>query len=518
MESIPMTEHYHFTNPILPGFYPDPSICCVGEDYYLVTSSFEYFPGVPLFHSRDLIHWRQIGHCLTRASQVRLGPPGLFAPTLRYHEGRFYMVTTNVSHGGNFYVSTDDPTGSWSEPIFLQQGGIDPSLTFDEGHVYLRTQGHWPPQGSGKELPRGVYQCEIDIATGKQLTKTRLIWGGSGGCLPEGPHLYHIGDFYYLMIAEGGTFYGHMETLARSKSPWGPFEACPHNPILTHRNEDVHPIQGTGHADLIEAHDGSWWIVFLAFRPQDGQYHHLGRETFLAPITWTSDGWPVLLTGKTVRLTMPAQSLLPARVWPQESARDDFDSPTLRLCWNFLRNPDPASWSFYERPGLLRLYGSGFTLDAEEDSPTFIGRRQQHFACRVRAYLQFIPARDGEEAGLTVYMNHQHHYEIAITRLEGQTQVIVRRRIGDLSSIVAHAVVDTEPIELVIESDINKYTFSCKQSGQRAQTLATGATRFLSSEVAGTYTGVYLGMYATSNGQGRAAPADFSWFEYLPLD
>jgi xylan 1,4-beta-xylosidase len=276
-----------YSNPILPGFYPDPSVCRVGEDYYLVTSSFEYFPGVPIFHSRDLIHWRQIGHCLTRPDQLRLaGVPssgGIFAPTLRYHDGLFYMVTTNVSYGGNFYVFTDDPGGAWSEPVFVQQGGIDPSLCFDRGHVYFTS--------TGESSLMGIYQSEIDIKSGKKLTETRFLWSGTGGRYPEGPHLYHIGDYYYLMIAEGGTEYGHMETLARSQSPWGPFEPCPHNPLLTHRNESQSPIQGTGHADLVEAHDGSWWLVFLGFRPQRWQYHHLGRETFLAPVTWSAAGW-----------------------------------------------------------------------------------------------------------------------------------------------------------------------------------------------------------------------------------
>nr|WP_201384148.1 glycoside hydrolase family 43 protein [Ktedonobacter sp. SOSP1-52] len=199
-----MTEKLAYTNPVLPGFHPDPSVCRVGQEYYLVTSSFEYFPGVPIFHSRDLVHWRQIGHCLTRASQVPLAnigaSRGIFAPTLRYHAGRFYMVTTNVSSGGNFFVYADDPAGEWSEPIYLKQGGIDPSLCFDEGHVYLTSAAAWEPHG--------ILQCEIDLATGEQLTETRTIWAGTGGRWPEGPHLYHLGEYYYLMIAEGELHMG----------------------------------------------------------------------------------------------------------------------------------------------------------------------------------------------------------------------------------------------------------------------------------------------------------------------
>jgi alpha-N-arabinofuranosidase len=507
-----MSRTQRYSNPILPGFYPDPSICRVEEEYYLVTSSFEYFPGVPIFHSRDLLHWQQIGHCLTRTSQVPLADirssQGIFAPTLRYHEGRFYMVTTNISNGGNFYVYTENPAGEWSEPLFLQQGGIDPSFLFENGHVYFTSSDKWPE-------PR-IYQCEIDITTGQQLTESRLLWQGSGGRYPEGPHLYHIGDFYYLMIAEGGTEYGHMETLARSKSPWGPFEPCPHNPILTQRNHGTHPLQGTGHADLLEAHDGSWWLVFHGIRPHNGQFHHIGRETLLAPVTWTEDGWLQVSPEKTVNLSMHAETL-PEHIWPAEPTRDDFDAPILHFNWNFLRNPNPADWSLSERPGWLRLYGSALTLDAQ-GSPTFVGRRQQHFACRARVHLQFTPARDGEEAGVTVLMNNQHHYEIALTRLEGQLQVIVRRRIGDLSALVARTMVSTDTIELAIQADANAYTFSYALPDQDMHVLATGLARYLSSEVAGGFTGVYLGMYATSNGQDRATPADFAWFDYVPLD
>jgi xylan 1,4-beta-xylosidase len=512
MKEAMMREKRTYKNPVIPGFYPDPSACRVGEEYYLATSSFAYFPGVPIFQSRDLIHWQQIGHGLTRASQLQLSgvasSQGIFAPTLRYHDGLFYLVTTNVSFGGNFYVFTADPAGEWSEPVFLQQGGIDPSFCFDGGHVYLTSNGGGPR--------RGIYQCEIDPQTGAQLTEAHYLWSGTGGRFPEAPHLYHIGNSYYLLIAEGGTEYGHMVTVARSTSPWGPFEACPHNPILTHRDEDDHPIQGTGHADLLQAHDGSWWLVFLGFRPRERLYHHLGRETFLAPVTWTSDGWPLISPTKTVQLDMETETL-PISTWPQEPTRDDFDAPTLRFCWNFLRNPNPESWSLSERPGWLRLYGSALPLDAQ-DSLAFLGRRQQHFSCSARTCLHFELTREGEEAGLVVLMDNQHHYEVALTRLEGQTQVIVRRRIGDLSALVARAIVHAEIVELEIRANAERYTFFYALPGHPAQELATGSTRYLSTEVAGGFTGVYLGMYATSNGQGRTGPADFDWFEYVPLD
>jgi len=500
-----------YANPIISGFYPDPSICRVGEDYYLITSSFEYFPGVPVFHSRDLVHWEQIGHCLTTATQLPLAQAGsskgIFAPTIRYHDGVFYMVTTNVSVGKHFYVFTDNPEGPWSEPIWIDQEGIDSSLFFDDdGKVYFTWTNF-----------AGISQAEIDIKTGAFKHEPRLIWKGTGGRYPEAPHLYKINGLYYLMIAEGGTEYGHMETIARSESPWGPFEPCPRNPILTHRNQGAQVIQGTGHADLIEAHDGSWWMVFLGFRPieQYANYHHLGRETFLAPVKWDESGWPVVYHNGTVDLEMEAEGLKPY-VFIGDATQDDFDQPHLQLKWNFLRNPYAENWSLRERPGWLRLKGSAVRLD-DVDSPAFVGRRQQHFSCKVRTLLDFSPRAEHEEAGLTVLMNEQHHYEIAVSYREGARIVMVRRRIGDLSAIVAQAAIPNGLIVLEIQAMPKLYSFAYSLEGQEAKVLATGSTRYLSSEVAGGFTGVYFGLYATGNGQVATSPADFDWFDYQPL-
>lgn len=502
-----------YNNPILPGFHPDPSICRVGEMYYLVTSSFAYFPGVPIFESRDLIHWQQINYCLTRPEQISLqgadSSLGIWAPTLRFHAGRFYMTTTNMSGRGNFYVSSDDPSGTWSDPIWINQDGIDPSLFFDtDGKVYFTSNGDNPP---------GIYQSEIDITTGALLTEPRLIWTGTGGMHPEGPHLYKIGAWYYLMIAEGGTWYGHMETLARSSSPWGPFTPCPRNPILTHRDRANHPIQGTGHADLVQASDGNWWLIFLAYRPRDISFHHLGRETFLAPVRWDQDGWPVIGNNGTVELAMqgPVTSEHP---WPSVPKRDNFSAITLRLDWNFLRNPHPATWSLEERPGWLRLRGSAITLD-DRDSPAWLGRRQEHFACRVETQLDFTPGVLGEEAGLTVYANERHHYEIGLTWHSTNTRrLFVRRRIGDLSAIVFQTSLPTGLVTLAIETAGDHYTFCYALHGEAFQPVAEGATRYLATEVAGGFSGVYFALYATGNRQQSVSPADFAWFEYRVIE
>ena len=383
-----------FHNPVLGGFYPDPSICRVGDDYYLVNSTFEYFPGVPIFHSRDLVHWRRIGHCLTRKSQLNLdkiaASCGIFAPTLRYHDGTFYMITTNITRGGNFYVTAKDPAGPWSEPVWLDPDGMDPSLLFDDdGSVYYTRH-----KGGAHGY---IAQCLLDVENGKLQGPLRKIWAGTGDQWPEGPHLNKIDGTYYLMIAEGGTSYDHMVTIARSGSPWGPFESNPNNPILTHRNRPDHPIQALGHADIIETPDG-WWMVCLGIRPQGGRMHHLGRETFLAPVTWNENGWPVVNGGGTLEITMPAPDL-PEYTFEELPAKDEFENETLRLEYNYIRNPVEDNYLLTARPGWLRLIGSAVTMN-DQDSPTFVGRRQTDLNCRVSVKLDFNPRNENEEAGL----------------------------------------------------------------------------------------------------------------------
>lgn len=504
-------------NPVIPGFHPDPSVVRVGEDFYLVTSSFEFFPGVPVFHSRDMVHWRQIGHVLTRDSQLPLqgarASGGIYAPTIRYHGGTFYMVTTNVTGGGNFYVTAKDPAGPWSEPVWVkEQGGIDPSLFFDEdGTTYLLSNG-----GGPGDRERGIYQSTIDVATGKLTSTPRLIWRGTGGRYAEAPHMYRVKGVYYLMIAEGGTEYGHMETIARSRSPWGPFEPCPRNPILTHKNSHVEqPVQATGHADLVEDKDGKWWMVLLAIRPQGGKWHHLGRETFLAPVTWDAGGWPLVNGGRGVELEMSL--VLPGNDTPVVTpARSTFDGP-LGFEWNHLRNPDRAAYSLTARPGWLELRGSALTLGAVA-SPTFVGRRQQHFAARVATRLDFAPTREGDEAGLSVFQNPTHHYEIAVRRTATGREVFVRQTIGaSLSSVTASARLDgEEPVELEVVAAPLEYRFAVVDARGARHDLGTAQTRYLASEVADGFTGVYFGLYATGNGSAASVPAAFDWFDYEP--
>lgn len=510
------TQPRTFHNPIISGFHPDPSICRVGDDYYVANSSFEYFPGVPVYHSKDLVHWKLIGYCLTRKSQLNLDKArasgGIYAPTIRYNKGTFYMVTTCVDKGGNFYVTAKDPAGPWSEPVWLDRDGMDPSLFFDDdGTVYYtRHVG----QGDGY-----IGQTTLDLQSGKLAGPLKEVWKGTGGIWPEGPHLYRIKGKYYLMCAEGGTSYDHMVTIARSDSPWGPFVSDPNNPILTHRNQPTSPFQAVGHADIVGTPDG-WWMVSLGIRPQGGRFHHLGRETFLAPVTWTADGWPVV-NGKGWIDPELAAPRLPQKIWERPPARDDFGKASLALEWNYIRNPYVENYSLTERPGFLRLHGSAVPLNLQ-DSPTFVGRQQTDLNCRASTLLEFKPSADNEEAGLIIRGNDQCHVEVGIASSEGKRWIFFRKAFDHRADAVSQLLGEGSVVLTVVASPL-EYRFFYQLSGGLEKPLGRIATRDLSTEVIGTssnmnFTGVYIALYATGNGKKSVSPADFDWFEYIGND
>jgi alpha-N-arabinofuranosidase len=509
-----------YTNPVLSGFHADPSVCRVGDDYYLATSSFEYFPGVPIYHSKDLVHWRQIGHALTRASQLSMAhtrsSQGIYAPTLRCHGGTFYMVTTNMEGGGAFYVHTKDPAGPWSEPVWLndKSWGMDPSLFFDDdGKAY------YTRHGGGEH--GGVYQAQIDLEAGKLLEQPRLIWPGTGGVWPEGPHLYKHDGLYYLMISEGGTSYNHSLTMARSKSPFGPFEAAPSNPILTHRGHPELPLQATGHGDLVQTPEGKWWVTLLGIRPQS-QRHHLGRETLLAPAAWNEQGWLTVNGGAPLQLTMPAAGLPPAAPWPAEPLRDNFDAPTLALQWAQLRGPGDGLWSLGERAGVLRLKGSDVTMN-DVAQPAFIGRRQEHMRMRAATQLEFRPDATSQAAGLVLRQNEKNYYELRVTGAPQRRLELITRMAG-VTALQATAALPPGggPVVLQVESWPDRYEFSYKtvvDDNAPATRIGVAATAPLTSELAGGFTGVFIGMYAEGAGKNKPMPpADFAWFDYQAIE
>jgi xylan 1,4-beta-xylosidase len=504
-----------FGNPVIAGFHPDPSVCRAGEDYYLACSSFEYFPGVPVFHSRDLVHWSQVGNALDRPGQLPLAgaPPsgGVYAPTLRHHDGKFWLITWNASHGGTVLFTADDPAGPWSDPVRVPGAtGFDPDLAWDaDGRCWCTYAG--------------IEQVRIDPATGQALGEPRRLWSGTPGAqFPEAPHLYRIGGYWYLLIAEGGTERGHCVSVARGREPWGPFEPCPANPIVSHRSTGS-TIQSTGHADLVEAPDGSWWMVLLGTRPRGGfpGWHVLGRETYLVPVTW-DEGWPV--AGEVE----PAMAAPPWPLHPVAASegRDDFDEARLHPRWVSLRSRPDQCWSTQDRPGWLTLRARDGSADdpggsADDPGVTLVGRRQQHLSCRVRVLADATHGR----GGVTIRLDERHHYEIEATGGAGGAdgEISALARIGPLRQAVATQVVPAGPVVLRIEVIATKpgLEHPLKEPdmvhlGMEAPdgtftVLAELDGRYLSTEVAGGFTGRVIGMYATS---GTVA---FDWYDYEPI-
>ncbi|MET9760893.1 glycoside hydrolase family 43 protein [Streptomyces sp. NPDC006372] len=490
------------TNPVIPGFHPDPSVCRVGDDYYLVCSSFEYFPGIPVFHSRDLVHWTQLGNALDRPSQLPLdaGTPssgGIYAPTLRHHDGRFWLIVTLVTEGGgNMLFTATDPAGPWSDPVHLPGvPGIDPDLAWDEDGTCWCTVA-------------GVGQVRIDPYTGETFGEPRRLWSGTPGAMaPEAPHLYRIGAYWYLLIAEGGTERGHGVSIARGHAPTGPFEPCPANPVLSHRSSD-RPIQNTGHADLVQGPDGSWWMVLLGVRPGGGTpgWHVLGRETFLAPVEWV-DGWPVVGELSPVG-AVPGWPLVPG---PVEADRDDFDLSELRPRWISVRDRAEEHCTTKERPGWLTLRARGGSLD--ERDVVFAGRRQQHLRCRIRTLIDPSEGR----GGLAVRLDEEHHYEIEAS--DGEVRLL--GRVGPLRTVVASRPVPAGPLVLGVRitdaeprearTGPDALTFGLEEPDGTFTALGTLDGRYLSTEVAGGFTGRVIGLYAA------AGTVHFDWFDYEPL-
>ncbi|NLZ45438.1 MAG: glycoside hydrolase family 43 protein [Clostridiales bacterium] len=514
-----------FQNPIVSGFYPDPSVCRANGKYYMVCSTFQYFPGVPLFESSDLINWKQIGHCLTRESQIMLdkinSSGGVFAPTIRYNDGRFYMVTTNDTTHQNFYVFTDDIYGEWSEPITVEQGGIDPSLYFEGDKVYFMSNGS-DDNGIG-----GVVQCEINIETGKKLSPSKTIWQGTGGRYLEAPHLYKINNKYYLLAAEGGTEYGHMETYAVSDAPFGKFVTCSNNPILTNRDLGGYEIQGAGHGDLVEDNSGNWWLFHLAFR-QSGRwstYHHLGREVFLVPITFDSNG--LISAGENgIVLKEFETDLIANDVVQNVKKHYTFENTCWDLDWCFLRVP--CKENYILEKDRVSLKGTEVSLD-EADSPSFICIRQKDFCAEISCDVRI----DEGEAGITIYMDENHHYDLAMLKTDDSFEVIERLNVGDIKSVQNKVLASLSPsltsnsnasdtdinkqsysysdkVKLIIRADNYSYNFFACINGEEIY-LGSGQTRYLSSEVAGGFTGVVIGLYAyNKNGTNNAEFTNFS--------
>ena len=510
-ESFPLAAG-EYRNPILPGFQPDPSIVRVHDDYYLTNSSFAFFPGLPIYHSRDLVHWDQIGNAIERPEQFRFAGLGIaraiFAPTLRWHDGRFYIVGTCVDCGGTFIIDATDAAGPWSNPHWLPKiDGIDPDLFFDTGSAWIAYNGP-PPDGSPSyEGHRAIWLQEVDLAAfSARGERVLVVNGGVNPALRpiwiEGPHLIKRNAAYYLIAAEGGTASQHSEVVFRSARIGGPYEAAPENPILTQRDLDparAFPITAAGHADFVQTPDGHWWSVFLATRPYRENLSNLGRETFLLPVNWEGE-WPRILPPKTPVPRIVARPALPAGTDVDRSRwRDTFFGHRLDTDWEMMRTPDER-WYRVTRGG-LSLESRAVSISSR-GNPAFLGKRQRHVDAVFEAEMRFRPERAGECAGLVAFADEQHHYFIGLCAASTGSEIVVRKRNGagdpDEGVRMASRAIGSpgKPIRLRISAHGAAYDFSYAIGSSWSTLLAAADGSILASEPTNQFTGTLLGLYA----------------------
>ncbi|NTS65551.1 glycoside hydrolase family 43 protein [Sphingomonas sp. HHU CXW] len=498
-----------YRNPILSGYYPDPSITRVGDDYYLVLSSFAHFPGLPIFHSKDLVAWTQIGNAIDRPDQLDFTnmrtSQAVFAPDISFHDGLFYIVNTCVECGGNYVITAKSPAGPWSNPTWLPFEGIDPSILWEGDRAYI-VNNRAPSEPARYDGHRAIWIQEFDWRARKMTgPSTQLINGGvdlsKKPVWIEGPHILRKDGYYYLTAAEGGTSVNHSQVVFRSKTLLGPYLPGPRNPILTQRDLDParpDPITSTGHAKFVQTPKGDWYATFLGTRPYAGDYYNIGRETFLLPVTWT-DGWPVILPhGTPVPLVAPRPNLprSPAPALPTSGAFayvDEFDGRTLALPWIGVRTPRAPLYTLSD--GNLVL-GRATRIGDRSGAPAFVARRQQHHRATISTTLRFAPDRDGERAGLVAMQSDDNYLFFGVTWLAGKRVVALYTGDAGKERLVASAPVRTGPVTLTMEAN----------GGQMSFTVATGAAtrslardvdvRFLSTNVAGGFVGTLIGPYA----------------------
>lgn len=498
-----------YRNPILSGYYPDPSITRVGDDYYLINSSFTNFPGIPVFHSRNLVDWRQIGNAISRPGQFNFkglsSSRGIYAPDISWHGGVFYIVTTCADCGGNVVMTASNPAGPWSDPIPLAFKGIDPSIFWDsDGKAYV-VNNDAPAETPRYDGHRALWLQEFDAKNQKMVGQRTLIVNGGVdiGKKPiwiEGPHIVKRGAWYYLVAAEGGTGDQHSEVVLRAAGVRGPYLPFADNPILTQRDlarDRAHPVSSAGHAKFVETQHGEWWAVFLATRPYAGDLYNIGRETFMLPVTW-QDGWPRILEhGKPVpfaaaRPKLPAQPAVAAS--GDLAYVDEFDRETLSDAWIGIRTPSAPFYAI--KQGVLLLRSAGRLGDLQA-TPAFIGRRQQHHIAAVSTTLSYDAAQDGERAGLVAYQSDASYLFYGLTRIAGQKVVALYTRAkADSDVLVASAPVGEAPVTLALRADGARLQFDYTVDGRTHRLASDIDATFLSTQKAGGFTGTVIGLYA----------------------
>jgi xylan 1,4-beta-xylosidase len=511
-----------YRNPVVQGFYPDPSVTRVGKDYYLVNSTFAWFPGLPVFHSTDLVHWTQIGNAIDRPGMLdfkRLGlSRAVFAPSIEHHDGLFYITNTCVDCGGNFLITAKDPKGPWSDPVWLPDvGGIDSALFFDDDGRAWIVNNDDPPEKVEYQGHRAIWIQEYDPKAQKTFgPRTVLLDKGVNPAAkpiwPEGPHILKRSDglkkdgWYYLVAAEGGTAEGHSQVVLRAKSVLGPYVPYAGNPILTQRGlpkDRPLPITSAGHADLVDTPDGKWWATFLAVRPYGDDLYNTGRETFLLPVEWKG-GWPVILPAGATIPYVKAAPKLPALPAPPTSgpftAAEPFAGPELPKSWMTMRIPTSRWWSV--KGGTLNLQARAAKI-GDNDQPSVWARRQQHMNATVSTTVRFTPKADGDKAGLVALQNDDFYWFVGLVRDGGRTLVRVEKRAGK-GDPVDGVVVAEKPVSLgkgqgldlriSVRAGSLDFAYGTAGTWQTLEAGADGTT--LSTKVAGGFVGTMLGVYA----------------------
>lgn len=526
-------------NPILAGFYPDPSIVKVEKDYYLVNSTFSYFPGIPVFHSTDLKTWKQIGNVIDRPSQMDfMGDRvtrGLFAPAINYHNGLFYLTCTQIDHKGNFVVTAKNPAGPWSDPVWLPSvRGIDPSLFFDKDKTYIVYNGDAPddkPLYSGHRTIR-IYEFDpVKLSIGGE-NKILVNGGVDISKKPvwiEGPHLMKVGKWYYLYAAEGGTSVNHSEVVFRSKAATGPYVPYEHNPILSQRDlpEDrKNPITSAGHAEFVLGPDGKTYAIFLAVRPYEGDYYNTGRETFIAPVEW-KDEWPVInAESREVLYAYTAQYPQSSKkgIVPQSgnfSYEVNFKNP-LDPSFLFLRTYDP-SWFAIDRVNGLTMHLKPETC-MEKGNPAFVAKRQQHLICEASTEIKFSAEKPNEKAGMLIFQDESHFYFINKS-VDDQGRPVVQLFKGtkglEMELLEQHILEGRKADALYIRIRANGglYGFDYSVKSAEWKLLKDNVdAKYLSTHTAGGFVGCVFALYATSTGHVTNNKASFRWLKYWGND
>lgn len=507
-----------YFNPILAGFYPDPSICRKGDTYYLVNSSFSFFPGVPIFTSKDLVNWEQIGHVLDRPSQLNITnqeiSSGIYAPAIQYnpHNDTFYMITTFTWGIGNFYVKTKDPAKGWSDPILLPEvKGIDPSFFFDDDGKGYIVHNDEPENGPDWNQQRAIRVHEFDVEHDCTIGKNKEILRGGVHSEDkpiwiEGPHMYKINGKYYVMTAEGGTSTWHSEVIFSGDSPWGPFKAGKVNPILTQRDLPENrsdKITSTGHADIVQTPQGDWWAVFLGCRPYQGNMYNTGRETFMLPVTWKDSFPDILPKGEPVPVIVDKKNLSGGNakyLTGNFTYVEDFNNPKLDYSWIYIRTPKEDFYTIEN--GALNIRPLPISIE-EKKSPAAILHRQQHTDFDVETKLDYTPASINDFAGLTLFQNEKYQFLFGKTVINGKESLIlyrIQKNKKVLSAIPLDKKEMKSSVYLKVEGNGRYYNFLYSFNGKKWKTLCANADASnLSTEVSGGFVGVGIGLYATSN-------------------